>query len=158
MATENRREEFLAEIAGLGTASPPITRMEMLFKKIAERLTNIASGILPAVTASDNGDVLTVVNGAWDKAAPGGGGASALVAEVLIEEATEYLDKTWQEIVDAMPLAYVYYNGEGGYSYCPVVATVEEGGVYAVAFFNFMDMQTNIWTTNASNGHPAASK
>lgn len=33
---------------------------------------------LPAVSAADNGDVLTVVNGAWDKAAPGGGGGSSV--------------------------------------------------------------------------------
>lgn len=31
------------------------------------------SGGLPAVSASDNGDVLTVVEGAWQKAAPSGG-------------------------------------------------------------------------------------
>lgn len=30
---------------------------------------------LPEVTADDNGDVLTVVEGAWAKAEPGGGGA-----------------------------------------------------------------------------------
>lgn len=32
---------------------------------------------LPAVTVADNGDVLTVVNGAWDKAAPSGGNENA---------------------------------------------------------------------------------
>lgn len=31
---------------------------------------------LPAVTADDNGDVLTVVEGAWTNAAPSGGGTT----------------------------------------------------------------------------------
>lgn len=51
---------------------------------------------LPAVTAADNGDVLTVVNGAWDKAASSGGGG------VLVVNVTDgTCDKTWQEIHDA---------------------------------------------------------
>ena len=42
-----------------------------------EDITGVAvngSDALPAVTAEDNGDVLTVVEGAWAKAAPSGGG------------------------------------------------------------------------------------
>lgn len=42
-----------------------------------EDITGVAvngSDALPAVTAADNGDVLTVVEGAWAKAAPSGGG------------------------------------------------------------------------------------
>lgn len=37
---------------------------------------------LPAVTSDDNGDVLTVVDGAWDKAAPSGGSE---IFEVVFE-------------------------------------------------------------------------
>lgn len=46
---------------------------------------------LPEVDASDNGDVLTVVNGVWDKATPGGGGASALndLSDVTISTPTD---------------------------------------------------------------------
>ena len=44
---------------------------------IGEKLTQVGSGggsSLPSVTSEDNGDVLGVVNGAWDKmAAPSGG-------------------------------------------------------------------------------------
>ena len=38
---------------------------------------------LPEVSASDNGDVLTVVNGAWDKATPTGGAAYPGTATVI---------------------------------------------------------------------------
>ena len=52
---------------------------------------------LPEVSADDNGDVLTVVEGAWAKAAPTGG-------NIIISRtgANNALDKTWQEIFDAV--------------------------------------------------------
>lgn len=56
---------------------------------------------LPAVTSADNGDVLTVVNGSWDKAAPSGGGG-VLALNGTIDGNTITLDKTWQEIHDAI--------------------------------------------------------
>ena len=37
-----------------------------------------SSSALPEVTEADNGDVLTVVNGSWNKATPSGGGDSRL--------------------------------------------------------------------------------
>lgn len=62
---------------------------------------------LPAVTASDNGDVLTVVDGAWDKASPSGGGGFYIV-DLTQDPTTEVygLDKTWGEIKAA------YDNGQ----------------------------------------------
>lgn len=54
-------------------------------------------GGLPEVSASDNGDVLTVVEGAWAKAAPSGGG----VLVCNLDTQTGALDKTWQELHDA---------------------------------------------------------
>lgn len=66
---------------------------------------------LPAVTAADNGDVLTVVNGAWDKAAPSGGGV------LVVHNTDGTLDKTWQEIYDAMISGgAVYAHRNGGMS------------------------------------------
>lgn len=47
------------------------SNIEKLLAKIEEN-TRGSGGGLPAVTSEDNGDVLTVVNGAWDKAAPSG--------------------------------------------------------------------------------------
>lgn len=53
---------------------------------------------LPDVTAADNGDVLTVVNGAWDKATPSGGD----IFTVNFNTQNGQYDRTWQEIYDAI--------------------------------------------------------
>lgn len=44
---------------------------------------------LPVVTADDNGDVLTVVEGAWAKSAPSGGGG--LLVETTFVDVSEYV-------------------------------------------------------------------
>ena len=49
----------------------PTTRLEEMILKIAD--AQPSGNVLPAVTADDNGDVLTVVEGAWAKATPSGG-------------------------------------------------------------------------------------
>ena len=56
---------------------------------------------LPSVTADDNGDVLTVVEGEWAKATPSGGGGS-LVIGVTSADDVDTFNKTWKEIHDAM--------------------------------------------------------
>lgn len=103
---------------------------------------------LPAVTAEDNGDVLTVVNGAWAKAEPSGGGTVV----VHVDEETWTLDKTWQELWNAlasgkicivvMPsmngdakLAFittVYPDTHEGVSYYVVNAMLDQGGGYMI--------------------------
>ena len=57
---------------------------------------------LPAVTSDDNGDVLTVVNGAWDKAAPSGGGSDIFVVTYTDNSGTLTYDKTLAEIYTAI--------------------------------------------------------
>lgn len=52
----------------------PIKRSEEYLQRIADAIEGGGGSDLPAVTSDDNGDVLTVVNGAWDKATPSGGG------------------------------------------------------------------------------------
>ena len=43
-----------------------------IMKKVTEMIAEAGGGSsLPAVTADDNGDVLTVVSGEWAKAEPG---------------------------------------------------------------------------------------
>lgn len=70
-----RKEFFLAKAAGQSVETPePITREERYLNAIAEGGGGGGGGSnLPSVTSADNGDVLTVVNGTWDKAAPSGG-------------------------------------------------------------------------------------
>jgi len=67
-----------------------------------------ASG-LPAVSGDDNGKVLTVVEGEWAPAAGGGGGGVLVVTE---NEGS--LDKTWQEIYDAMLTTGAVFSRSGG--------------------------------------------
>ena len=68
---------------------------------------------LPAVSAADNGDVLTVVNGAWDKAAPGGGGGGSSVLVVNTSEGT--CDKTAAEMYSAVLNGIVYIKEDNVY-------------------------------------------
>ena len=56
---------------------------------------------LPAVTSEDNGDVLTVVEGAWDKASPSGGG-NFVVNFSTQDYQTFTADKTFAQIESAI--------------------------------------------------------
>lgn len=92
-------------------------------KKVLGRLIDEVEGVkLPEVTEDDNGSVLTVVEGAWDKAEPSGG--SGGIFTVSCEHTSgEYLsnvyrlNKTWNEIHDAITAGMlVYAVGEDYYS------------------------------------------
>lgn len=76
----------------------------------AEKLNHAENGIenanqnaLPSVSSTDNGDVLTVVEGAWAKAAPSGGGGVFVVHTTFDDSEYSYTtDKTWTEIFTAL--------------------------------------------------------
>ena len=55
---------------------------------------------LPSVTGDDDGDVLTVVEGEWAPAAPGGAGSDFFT--VIYDSETGMLNMTWQEVYDAL--------------------------------------------------------
>ena len=85
-----------------------------------EQISTVSSGgssSLPEVTSDDNGDVLTVVEGAWAKAQPSGGGLVCRLQEQDLGEQgiRRYFDKSVAEIVDAMnngQAVYVYQSNE----------------------------------------------
>lgn len=84
-------------------------------------------GGLPPVTSDDNGDVLTVVDGEWTKAAPSGGGGMFIITytreeDVPNQKMTITSTKTAQEIKDALD------NGVP-------VAVIENGVVDAGSFW-----------------------
>ena len=72
------------------------SNIEKLLAKIEENTRGSGGAGLPAVTSEDNGDVLTVVNGVWDKAAPSGGGVFQV--SVPYDDAVWTMNKTWAEI------------------------------------------------------------
>lgn len=81
-------------------ASPPITD------------GSGGGGGLPEVSADDNGDVLTVVNGAWGKAAPSGGGGVLIVNAVVdftdpSSPVVLSVDKTSEEVYTAAQSGHV---------------------------------------------------
>lgn len=70
------------EVSGGGSGLPEVDSSDNgdVLTVVEGAWTNAApSSQLPAVTASDNGNVLTVVEGAWAKAAPAGGGGAFVV-------------------------------------------------------------------------------
>ena len=108
----------------------------------------VGSG-LPEVTSEDNGDVLTVVEGSWAKAAPTGGNGALIVHGNLL---TRALDKTWQEIHDAAPL--VWMEAEG--SYAPCCAVYEDEGDYVAIFVEYQQ-NGNIfrdYVATSASGYP----
>lgn len=58
-------------------------------------------GTLPAVTSTDNGKTLVVTEGVWAVGGGGGGGGGGVLV-VHEDSDTGSLDKTWQEIHDAL--------------------------------------------------------
>lgn len=53
-----------------GVAVSDYVLISDVIQAIAQKVASGSGASLPAVTASDNGDVLTVVDGAWAKAEP----------------------------------------------------------------------------------------
>lgn len=91
---------------------------------------------LPEVTASDNGDVLTVVEGAWANAAPSGGGAT--VVELTVDAGTGAFTSTMKagplwEAATTGPVLYVL-EGDGDVSVGLSSGAWTSDGAYVFAF------------------------
>lgn len=87
---------------------------------------------LPAVTSSDNGDVLTVVNGAWDKAV-------SAVFPIGVDTGTFLLTMTWQEIRDELlsgKIGVLQFNlnpTEGEVRMAIITGAYVKDGLYVIA-------------------------
>ena len=103
---------------------------------------------LPEVSATDNGDVLTVVEGAWAKAEPSGG-----VLMCTMDLTTGALNKTWQQIHDNMP-AYMLSVTDGGVGCFQITQAWEEGGEYGCIFTTAEGEAVQL-TTDSASGYPA---
>lgn len=79
------------------------------------------SSSLPEVTAADNGKVLAVVEGAWDKASGG-----ALVVTFTENDGTWSTDKTKSEIIEALESGRTVYG------------TTSTGELFPVAYYSVM--------------------
>lgn len=110
---------------------------------------------LPAVSAADNGDVLTVVNGAWDKAAPGGGGG-VLVVRGNPDNLTT-LDKTYNEIFTALSAGTPVMYHESGEDYTQMMWVVyvgEDDGTYSVYIWDTYNSTAIQYIAASADGYP----
>ena len=90
---------------------------------------------LPSVTSDDNGDVLTVVDGAWDKAAPSGGGGAALIVNLVNAGGNYTSDKTYAEISAAMSAGTpVIGNITSGPTIRQSIAIMQADGIWFWSF------------------------
>ena len=150
-----REENFLAKIAGDTDADEnmkPITREEHYLDQIAGMMNNAASEV-PAVSASDNGKVLTVVDGAWAAAQGGGGEGSIAVTTAALADDYYTLDMTWAEILSAVkgktPVFILIDSGEGAYMDMANDVYLD-GGTYIV-----YTLSGSQYETDAESGYPS---
>lgn len=80
----------------------------------------------------------------------GSGGASALI--VHMDEQTNTLDKTWQEIHDAAPLVW-YEEGEGVYDQLSGCVFYPDSG-YLCTFFGPIASRLRDFMAEAPNAYP----
>ena len=108
----------------------PIKRTEEFLQRIADAIESGGGSDLPAVTSDDNGDVLTVVNGAWDKAAASGGVPRFIPDQHTIQVPDEVNggSRAFDPTSDQL---HVFYNGSPDTIYGPAFnATLPDGLSY----------------------------
>lgn len=110
----------------------------------AQLISNIvdsaSAGALPAVSADDNGKVLTVSSGAWAAAQPSGGGGIMIVTGTYDESTdTTTLNNTWQEIYNAfangvLPVYKEMDADDIGQIISYLTAILQTNGIYRLCF------------------------
>lgn len=144
-----RDETMLAKAAGQDVPTlEPVTREEFFLADVIEAIESGGGGDgLPAVTSDDNGDVLTVVEGAWAKAQPSGG-VSPLLCTPSLSGSIFSLDKTFREIKEAF---------EAG---APIHILDELDGIYTTVTIIILQDRTvrddygNRFVADSDDGYP----
>ena len=105
---------------------------------------------LPSVSGTDEGKVLTVNNsGVWVAANPSSGGGVLVVTDT---DGT--LDKTWQEIADALPNVRVVF-GENDFGTVYAAEYSSKGGYYIGTCKYSATPSTPVnYNTESATGHP----
>lgn len=147
--------------------------LETTTNEEAQLISNIvdsaSAGSLPAISAADNGKVLTVANGAWVAGNASGGGGMLITQ--TIENDYAIMNKTWKEIHDAMVsgvVPLVVNSGDplsdmqaGDYAdFYPVMRFIVGGGRFMPALLVLVyDVDTNSvyyskFTCETENDYP----
>lgn len=147
-----RKEMFLAAAGGQNVETPtPVTREEVFLDEIAK---GGGGSSLPSTETASAGDVLSLDDNKdpqW--VAPSGGGGVLVVHDV-----NGTLDKTWQEIHDALsngtivvvslPAVQAEYPTNLYY-----ISGVEKEGVAYNIYFSY-DSENPAMTATSANGYP----
>lgn len=98
--TVKELKAYYVERGGSAATVANITTIPDMIAAITQLEHTSPAVELPKVTSTDNGDVLTVVEGKWEKAVPGGGGGGSFLVTISWDETTsDYVcDKTYAEI------------------------------------------------------------
>lgn len=112
-------------------------------------------GGLPPVSGTDNGKVLTVVDGAW--AAASGGGGGGLLVHLIFPETPEdpsTLDKNWNEINAAVQSGVmpVFMDEGGGMLTCIEVFSEDNEYDVALVTFDTVEPRTMVFFADSATG------
>ena len=121
-------------------------------KKVTEMIAEAGGGSsLPAVTADDNGDVLTVVSGEWAKASIPNG--------VCIYE-SEALNKTYNDIDNMVKSGvipyYIWYNNDDDEPEYLVYVLSSYGYLnesWSTFFYNILNADTRSFINASKDGY-----
>ncbi len=145
-----RKEMFLAAAGGQDVTTPtPVTREEVFLDEIAKEG---GGSSLPSTETASAGDVLSLDDNKEPQwAAPSGSGGGVLVVHETVSGNVHTLDKTWQEISDAMDVGIVAVFGVDDFGKNSQVVTL---CAHAVDY-RVMTANEVTYITDSASGYPS---